>query len=147
MRGEKADPVKVLGRLQRKSHRRVELISPIPVPSAPEPEPIEKPKTEEKKPEVLLLRFYFSISVLTFWIPFHLLFLNSQRQIVTVVLKVHMHCEACAQEIKRRIHRMKGLIFFVASFTFFVFNTTLKSNKLVDLIWILDEDGSSVICQ
>ncbi|XP_022134740.1 heavy metal-associated isoprenylated plant protein 7-like [Momordica charantia] len=30
VKGEKADPLKVLGRVQRKSHRRVELISPIP---------------------------------------------------------------------------------------------------------------------
>ena len=35
-----------------------------------------------------------------------------QPQIITVVLKVHMHCEACAQEIKKRILRMKGLSFF-----------------------------------
>ncbi|KAL4036414.1 hypothetical protein IC575_005154 [Cucumis melo] len=85
VKGEKADPVKVLNRLQRKSHRRVELISPIPEPEpiAPIPEPVEKPKTEDPKPQ--------------------------PRIIVTVVLKVHMHCEACAQEIKRRIHRMKGV--------------------------------------
>ena len=35
-----------------------------------------------------------------------------QPQIITVVLKVHMHCEACAQEIKKRILKMKGLSFF-----------------------------------
>lgn len=38
-----------------------------------------------------------------------------QPQIVKVVLKVHMHCEACAQGIKKRIQRMKG----VSSFFFF----------------------------
>lgn len=83
VKGEKADPVKVLGRLQRKSHRRVELISPIPEPPAPIPEPVQEPKTEDPKPQPQIL--------------------------TTVVLKVHMHCEACAQEIKRRIHRMKGV--------------------------------------
>lgn len=82
VKGEKADPLKVLGRLQRKSHRRVELISPVPELPAANPPPEEKPKTEDNKPE---------------------------PQIVTVVLKVHMHCEACAQEIRRRIHRMKGV--------------------------------------
>ncbi|XP_023006442.1 heavy metal-associated isoprenylated plant protein 7-like [Cucurbita maxima] len=75
MKGEKADPLKILERLERKSHRRVELISPIL-------EPIDHPKTEDNKP---------------------------QRQVSTVVLKVHMHCEACAQEIKRRIKRLKGV--------------------------------------
>ena len=30
VKGEKADPLKVLARVQRKSHRQVELVSPIP---------------------------------------------------------------------------------------------------------------------
>ncbi len=85
VKGEKADPLKVLERVQRKSHRKVELLSPIPKPQAEEekkPQEEEKPKPEEKKEE---------------------------PRIVTVVLKVHMHCEACAQEIKRRVQRMKGV--------------------------------------
>lgn len=28
--------------------------------------------------------------------------------VVVVTLKVHMHCEACAQGLKKRIRRMKG---------------------------------------
>ncbi|KAK7856569.1 heavy metal-associated isoprenylated plant protein 7 [Quercus suber] len=55
VKGEKADPLKVLERVQRKSHRQVELISPIPKPKAEEekkPEEAEKPKPEEKKEEV-----------------------------------------------------------------------------------------------
>ncbi|XP_022730051.1 heavy metal-associated isoprenylated plant protein 7-like [Durio zibethinus] len=86
VKGEKADPLKVLERVQRKSHRQVELVSPIPKPPAPEEEKKaeekEKPKPEEKKEE---------------------------PQVISVVLKVHMHCEACAQEIKKRIQRMKGV--------------------------------------
>ncbi|XP_023001059.1 heavy metal-associated isoprenylated plant protein 7-like [Cucurbita maxima] len=88
VKGEKADPLKVLNRIQRKSHRQVELLSPIPKPPSPEEpkaaeeEEKEKPKPEEKKEE---------------------------PPIVTVVLRVHMHCEACAQEIKKRILRMKGV--------------------------------------
>ncbi|KAK7318292.1 hypothetical protein RJT34_02991 [Clitoria ternatea] len=86
VKGEKADPVKVLERVQRKSHRQVELLSPIPKPPAEEEkkpeEKEEKPKPEEKKEE---------------------------PQVITVVLRVHMHCEACAQEIKRRIEKMKGV--------------------------------------
>ncbi|XP_010442553.1 PREDICTED: heavy metal-associated isoprenylated plant protein 3-like isoform X2 [Camelina sativa] len=84
VKGEKADPLKVLERLQRKSHRQVELLSPVPepkpVPNEPEKKEEEKPKPEEKKEEV-----------------------------VTVVLSVHMHCEACAMEIQKRIMRMKGV--------------------------------------
>ncbi|KAL1814577.1 hypothetical protein ACET3Z_017151 [Daucus carota] len=84
VKGEKADPLKVLARVQNKSHRQVELLSPIPPPPAEPKKPEEKeiPKPPEKKEE---------------------------PPVITVVLKVHMHCEACAQEIKKRIERMKGV--------------------------------------
>ncbi|OIW00258.1 hypothetical protein TanjilG_27509 [Lupinus angustifolius] len=84
VKGEKADPLKVQERVQRKSHRQVDLLSPIPKPQTEEekkPEE-EKPKPEEKKEE---------------------------PQVITVVFNVHMHCEACSQEIKRRIEKMKGV--------------------------------------
>lgn len=65
VKGEKADPLKVLARVQRKSHRQVELISPIPPPPPPPP-PAEEPKKEEKevvkeekKEEVCYLFNYF----------------------------------------------------------------------------------------
>ncbi|KAI4319018.1 hypothetical protein MLD38_032668 [Melastoma candidum] len=91
VKGEKADPMKVMERVQRKrSHSHVELLSPIPKPNPPPPPPQEgdkpnphqKPNPPEKKEE---------------------------PKVVTVVLKVHMHCEACSQEIKKRILRMKGV--------------------------------------
>ena len=55
VKGEKADPLKVLERIQRKSHRQVVLISPIPKPPSEEEkkaEEKEKPKVEQKKEEV-----------------------------------------------------------------------------------------------
>ncbi|CAI8617536.1 unnamed protein product [Vicia faba] len=33
-----------------------------------------------------------------------------QPQIMTVILKVYMHCEGCSQDIKRRIERIKGVV-------------------------------------
>lgn len=86
VKGEKADPMKVLERVQKKNHRKVELLSPIPKPPAEEPkkpEQEEPPKPEEKKDE--------------------------PAAVITVVLKVHMHCEGCAQEIRKRILKMKGV--------------------------------------
>ncbi|KAL2935557.1 Heavy metal-associated isoprenylated plant protein 7 [Bienertia sinuspersici] len=83
VKGEKADPLKVLDRVQKKTHRQVELLSPIPKPPADEPKKAEEkepPKPEEKKEE---------------------------PKEITVLLKVHMHCEACSLEIKKRIERMK----------------------------------------
>lgn len=56
VKGKKADPLKVLERIQRKSHRKVELLTPIPKPLPVEEkkpdEEKEKPKPEEKKEEV-----------------------------------------------------------------------------------------------
>ncbi|KZV44550.1 neurofilament medium polypeptide-like [Dorcoceras hygrometricum] len=83
VKGEKADPLKVLERVQKKSHGLVELISPIPKPvEAKKPEEKEVVKVEEKKEEL---------------------------PVITVVLAVYMHCEACAQEIRKRIQKMKGV--------------------------------------
>jgi hypothetical protein len=56
VKGEKADPLKVLERIERKSHRQVVLISPIPKPPSEEKKKVEekeKPKVEEKKEKVL----------------------------------------------------------------------------------------------
>jgi hypothetical protein len=67
VKGEKADPLKVLERVQRKSHRQVELLSPIPKPPSEEEkktEEKEKPKPEEEKKEEVnsfLFHFFFYI--------------------------------------------------------------------------------------
>ncbi|CAA3012167.1 heavy metal-associated isoprenylated plant 7-like [Olea europaea subsp. europaea] len=85
VKGDQADPIKILETVQRKSHRQVELLSPIPKLPAEEPKKTEEKavaKAEEKKPE---------------------------PPVITVVLQVYMHCEACAQEIRKRIQRMKGV--------------------------------------
>lgn len=108
VKGEKADPLKVLERVQRKSHRQVELLSPIPKPPAEEKKPEEKepPKPEEKKEEVRIK----SLRISRLSLFFHSNRRLPQPQVITVVLKVHMHCEACAQEIEKRILRMKGTL-------------------------------------
>lgn len=81
VKGEKADPIKVLERVQRKSHRQVELLSPIPKPPAEEKKPEEKeqPKPEEKKEEVLSslkpfhFQFFFPLKFLISWLIWFLL--------------------------------------------------------------------------
>ncbi|KAL0905576.1 hypothetical protein M5K25_024007 [Dendrobium thyrsiflorum] len=86
VKGKKAaeDPLKVVERVQKKSGRKVELLTPLP---PPKPEKKEEEKKEEKpKPEE-----------------------KKEPPVISVVLKVHMHCEACAQEIKKRILKMKGV--------------------------------------
>ncbi|XP_020253514.1 heavy metal-associated isoprenylated plant protein 7-like isoform X2 [Asparagus officinalis] len=86
VKGKKAaeDPLKVVDRVQKKTGRKVQLLTPLPPPKEEKKEEEkeeEKPKVEEKKEPV----------------------------VIAVVLKVHMHCEACAQEIKKRILKMKGV--------------------------------------
>ncbi|KAF7840519.1 heavy metal-associated isoprenylated plant protein 7-like [Senna tora] len=88
VKGKGADPIKVFERLQKKSGRKVELISPLPKPPAEKKEeeskdqsqqPLQQPKKEEG------------------------------GGVVTVILKVGMHCEACAQVIQKRIRKIKGV--------------------------------------
>ncbi|KDP35503.1 hypothetical protein JCGZ_08941 [Jatropha curcas] len=84
VKGKAADPQKVCERLQKKSGRKVELISPLPKPpeEKKEEEKKEEPK-EEKKDE--------------------------PPPVITVVLNVRMHCEACAQVLQRRVRKFQGV--------------------------------------
>uniref|UniRef100_J3N1N6 HMA domain-containing protein n=2 Tax=Oryza brachyantha TaxID=4533 RepID=J3N1N6_ORYBR len=78
------DPAKLCERVQRKTKRRVELISPLPPP--PEEEKKEEappPPPEENKEE--------------------------PPKTVTVILKVQMHCDACAQLLQTRISKIEGV--------------------------------------
>ncbi|KAL7130458.1 hypothetical protein ABFS83_13G135600 [Erythranthe nasuta] len=87
VKGKAADPVKVSQRIQKKSGRKVVIISPLPKPPPPENKAEEKkeeePPKEEKKDE--------------------------PPPVITVVLKVRMHCEACAQVLEKRIRKVKGV--------------------------------------
>ncbi|XP_043693206.1 heavy metal-associated isoprenylated plant protein 7-like [Telopea speciosissima] len=80
VKGKTADPLKVCERVQKKSGRKVELISPLPKPP-------EEEKKEETPPEKK----------------------NEPPPVITVNLKVHMHCEACAQVLQKRIGKIEGV--------------------------------------
>ncbi|XP_045800947.1 heavy metal-associated isoprenylated plant protein 7-like isoform X1 [Trifolium pratense] len=88
VKGKAADPIKVLKRLQKKSGKKVELISPLPKPPEEKKEEEIKapppPQPEEKKDE-------------------------QPPPVVTTVLKIRMHCDACAQVIQKRIRKIKGV--------------------------------------
>ncbi|KAJ4974800.1 hypothetical protein NE237_007974 [Protea cynaroides] len=118
VKGEKADPLKVLDRVQRKSHRQVELLSPTPKPPAEDPKKDEGNK-ENVKPEEK----------------------KEEPQVIIVVLRVHMHCEACAQEIRKRIQRMKGkccnpFLLLLIIFSLFILTLKLKKLFLILFFWI-----------
>ncbi|CAN6690289.1 unnamed protein product [Malus baccata var. baccata] len=79
-----ADPIKVCERLQRKSGKKVELISPLPKPPVEkEEEQVKEADKEEKKEE--------------------------PPAVVSVVLQVRMHCDACAQVLQKRIRKIQGI--------------------------------------
>ncbi|GFP80506.1 copper transport protein atx1 [Phtheirospermum japonicum] len=89
VKGKAADPIKVCQRVQKKSGRKVEIVSPLPKPplqDKPQPNK-EEPKQENKE---------------------------EPPAVVTVVLKVRMHCEACAQALQKRIGKVKGVESVVA---------------------------------
>ncbi|KAK9267683.1 hypothetical protein L1049_010115 [Liquidambar formosana] len=83
VKGKTADPIKVCERIQKKSGRKVELISPLPKPPEENKEETKEPKVEEKKEE--------------------------PPAVVTVVLNIRMHCDACAQAMQKRIRKIKGV--------------------------------------
>ncbi|KAM0867001.1 hypothetical protein ACQ4PT_042279 [Festuca glaucescens] len=88
VKGKKAaaDPMKVVERVQKKTGRKVELLSPMPPPKEEKKEEEKKEEPEPSKPEE-----------------------KKEPTVIAVVLKVHMHCEACAQVIKKSILKMKGV--------------------------------------
>ncbi|KZV57380.1 hypothetical protein F511_37803 [Dorcoceras hygrometricum] len=84
VKGNAADPSKVCQRIQKKTGRKVELISPLPKPPEESNKEETKPEPkEEKKVE--------------------------PPPVINVVLKVRMHCEACAQALQKRIGKFQGV--------------------------------------
>ncbi|KAJ4767760.1 Heavy metal transport/detoxification superfamily protein [Rhynchospora pubera] len=86
VKGKEVDPAKVCERVQRKTGRRVELISPLP-PPPPEEEKKEEPPKEEPPPEEK----------------------KEEPKSIAVALRIRMHCEACAQVLQKRIKKMEGV--------------------------------------
>ncbi|CAL1386023.1 unnamed protein product [Linum trigynum] len=88
VKGKTADPLKVWERLQKKSGRKVELISPLPKPPEEKPKEEEPPKEDPpKEPEKK----------------------DEPPPVVTVVLNIRMHCEACALGLQKRIRKISGV--------------------------------------
>ena len=83
-----ADPAKVCERVQRKTNRRVELISPLPPPPAEEgkKEHTSLPPTEEEKKE-------------------------EPPTAITIILKVQMHCCTCTRFLEKKISKIEGVEF------------------------------------
>ncbi|XP_009394312.2 heavy metal-associated isoprenylated plant protein 7-like [Musa acuminata AAA Group] len=83
IKGKAADPAKICERIQKKTGKKVELISPLPKP----PEEEEKKEEAEAPPEET----------------------KEEPKPITVILKVRMHCERCAQVLQKRIKKMDGV--------------------------------------
>ncbi|XP_039070328.1 heavy metal-associated isoprenylated plant protein 7-like [Hibiscus syriacus] len=88
VKGKAANPSKVYERLLKKYGRKVELVSPLPKQPPP---PEEEKKEENKEPEPKEEKK------------------EEPPAVITVVLKVGMHCEACAQVLRKRIRKIKDV--------------------------------------
>lgn len=105
----KVDPAKVRERVEEKTHKKVELLSPQPKKDGgagggdkksdekSEKKPEEK-KADDKKPK--------------------------EPPVSTVVLKIRLHCEGCMQKIKRIISKIKGV-------------TTVTIDRAKDLVTVI----------
>lgn len=90
------DPIKTCEIVEKKTGRKTMLVSPLPpIPGGPEQEAVkeeeEAPKQddenkEEKEEEA-----------------------KTPPPIITVLLKMKMHCEACAHVLQKRIKKMEGV--------------------------------------
>ncbi|XP_021766746.1 heavy metal-associated isoprenylated plant protein 7-like [Chenopodium quinoa] len=88
VKGKTDEALKLCDRIRHKTGRNAQLLSPLPKP----PQEENKPKQEEnkdKKTEPALK--------------------DQPPPVVTMVLGVHMHCEACAQLLRKRIRKIKGV--------------------------------------
>ncbi|XP_019419188.1 PREDICTED: heavy metal-associated isoprenylated plant protein 7-like isoform X2 [Lupinus angustifolius] len=123
VKGKSANPIKVLERLQKKSGKKVELISPLPKPSEEKKEEIKEPQPVEKKEEV------------------------SPPPVVTVVLKVGMHCEACAQVIQKKIRKIQGVESVETDFgnDKVIVKGVIDPTKLVDYVYKRTKKQASIV--
>lgn len=85
----KVDPTSVKERVEHKTKKKVEIISPQPKKDEKKggDKPSEK-KSDEKKPDAKKPK---------------------ETQSTTVMLKIPLHCEGCAHKVKRTISKIKGV--------------------------------------
>ncbi|KAI9193961.1 hypothetical protein LWI28_001765 [Acer negundo] len=82
--GPVLDPSKIRDKLQNKTKKRVDLISPQPKKDKEnDPKPESKPKTDEKKPK--------------------------EPPVTTAVLKVVLHCQGCIEKIHKLVSKFEGV--------------------------------------
>ncbi|KAG5574383.1 hypothetical protein H5410_054517 [Solanum commersonii] len=87
VKGKSVDPLKLCERVERKSGRKVELISHMTKPFEENTKEEEIKKEEEPKQEKK----------------------DEPPPEVTLVLNVQMHCDACAQVLQKKIRKIKGV--------------------------------------
>ncbi|KNA08047.1 hypothetical protein SOVF_166210 [Spinacia oleracea] len=89
VKGKTAEPLKLCHRIRHKTGRNAQLLSPLPPKPAEEEKPKEDDNNKDIKDEPPQK--------------------DQPPPVVRVVLGVHMHCEACAQLLRKRIRKIKGV--------------------------------------
>ncbi|KAG6416431.1 hypothetical protein SASPL_123861 [Salvia splendens] len=86
VKGKDADPLKVCQRIEKKSGRKVKIISPLPNKEQEDDNMQQQHSSNDPQPSK-----------------------QQPPPVITVVLKVRMHCEACAQVLQKRIGKVHGV--------------------------------------
>ncbi|KAG9133055.1 hypothetical protein Leryth_025111 [Lithospermum erythrorhizon] len=92
------DPLKLREKIEQRTHKKVEVISPLPKKDKNKEKPKDKDTKEKeniKEPEV-------SNKKSKEWKK------PKELPVTTAVLKVHLHCEGCIQKIHKIVSKTKG---------------------------------------
>ncbi|XP_076921543.1 heavy metal-associated isoprenylated plant protein 7-like [Bidens hawaiensis] len=93
VKGKELDAAKLSERIQKKTGRKVDIISMLPKPPEPKPKPEPEPEPEKKQqPEQSKEEKK-----------------DEPPPVITIALKMSMHCDACAQRLQKRILKIKGV--------------------------------------
>ncbi|OIT22243.1 PREDICTED: heavy metal-associated isoprenylated plant protein 3-like [Nicotiana attenuata] len=80
----KVDPLKLKEKVERKTNKAVQLVSPLPKDCKKEKVPGKNGEDKKQKPK------------------------EKEPPVTTAVLKIHLHCEGCIQKIQKVITKNKG---------------------------------------
>ncbi|GAB2221835.1 hypothetical protein Droror1_Dr00013026 [Drosera rotundifolia] len=116
------DPQAVCDKITKRTKRKPKLLSPLPPPPAdPAPEPAPAPESATPQAPVM----------------------------TTVELNVNMHCEACSEQLKRKILQMKGVQTAQTELSTgkVVVTGTMDAEKLVEYVYRRTKKQAKIVPQ
>ncbi|XP_068649848.1 heavy metal-associated isoprenylated plant protein 9-like [Aristolochia californica] len=111
------DPQALCMRIQKKTNRMAQVISPLPPPEA-----------DPTKPQIVT---------------------SQVSEVITVVLHINMHCEACAEQLKRKILKMRGVQSAETELSSgkVTVTGTMDANRLVEYVYRRTKKLAKIVLQ